>query len=89
VVQEALTNVVKHAAARTVHLRLAYQARGLRLSVSDDGRGFSADPGFQSYGGHWGLLGMRERVAQIRGRLRVRSTSGEGTEVVLLVPYRA
>jgi PAS domain S-box-containing protein len=87
VVQEALTNVVKHAAAGTVHVRLSFRDRGLQLSVKDDGRGFAADPNFQGYGGHWGLLGMRERAAGVRGKLRVRSAPGQGTELVLLVPY--
>ena len=89
VVQEAVTNVVKHAAATAVRVRLSFGARGLRLSVKDDGRGFTADPNFQGYGGHWGLLGMRERAARVRGKLSVRSASGQGTELVLLVPYAA
>jgi PAS domain S-box-containing protein len=89
VVQEALANVVKHAAASSVRVRLSYEARGMRLSVTDDGRGFVVDPDFRTYGGHWGLLGMRERATQIEGKLRVRSTPGQGTKVVLLVPYQA
>ena len=87
VVQEAVTNVVKHAAAGTVRVRLSFHDRGLQLSVKDDGRGFAADPNFQGYGGHWGLLGMRERAAGVRGKLRVGSAPGQGTELVLLVPY--
>jgi PAS domain S-box-containing protein len=87
VVQEAITNVVKHAAACTVRVRLSFEARRVRLSVTDDGRGFAVDPDFQAYGGHWGLLGMRERATQVHGKLRVRSTPGQGTEIVLLVPY--
>jgi PAS domain S-box-containing protein len=89
VVQEAITNALKHAAACTVRLKLSFEARGVRLSVRDDGRGFAVDPNFQAYGGHWGLLGMRERATQVRGKLRVRSTPGQGTEVALLVPYAA
>jgi signal transduction histidine kinase len=89
VVQEAVTNALKHAAACTVRVRLSFEARRVRLSVTDDGRGFAVDPNFQAYGGHWGLLGMRERATQVRGKLRVRSTPGQGTEVALLVPYAA
>jgi signal transduction histidine kinase len=59
----------------------------VRLSVIDDGRGFVVENDFQAYGGHWGLLGMRERASQVRGKLSLRSTPGHGTEVVLLVPY--
>jgi PAS domain S-box-containing protein len=85
--QEAIANVVKHAAARTVRLRLSYGARAMRLSVNDDGRGFAVDPDFHAYGGHWGLLGMWERASQIRGKFSVRSAPGQGSEIVIRVPY--
>jgi signal transduction histidine kinase len=88
VAQEAIANVVKHADARTVRLRLSYRARGMRLSVRDNGLGFIVDPGLHAYGGHWGLLGMHERASQIRAKLAVRSAVGEGTEVILVSPYR-
>lgn len=87
VAQEAITNVVKHADARTVRVRLSFETRRVRLSVIDDGRGFAVESDFQAYGGHWGLLGMRERASQVRGKLSLRSSPGYGTEVVLLVPY--
>ena len=88
VAQEAVANAVKHAAARTVRVRLAYGQSRLRLTVTDDGRGFAVDPDLRSYAGHWGLLGMRERASQLRGRLELRSAPGEGTKVVLTVPTR-
>ena len=87
VTQEAITNVVKHAGARTVRVRLSFEARRVRLSVIDDGRGFAVASDFQAYGGHWGLLGMRERASQVHGKLSLRSTPGLGTEVMLLAPY--
>jgi PAS domain S-box-containing protein len=87
VTQEAITNVVKHADARTVRVTLAFEARRVRLSVIDDGRGFAVASDFQAYGGHWGLLGMRERANQVHGKFSLRSTPGQGTELVLLVPY--
>jgi signal transduction histidine kinase len=87
VVQEAITNVVKHAIAQTVRVRLSFETRSVRLSVIDDGRGFVLDPDLHTYGGHWGLLGMRERASQVHGKLSVRSTPGYGTELVLRVPY--
>jgi signal transduction histidine kinase len=62
-------------------------ARAMRLSVNDDGRGFAVDPDFHAYGGHWGLLGMRERASQIRAKLSVRSAPGKGSEIVIRVPY--
>jgi PAS domain S-box-containing protein len=88
VAQEAVANVVKHAAASRVYLSLSYQPRSVELSVKDDGRGFPFDPHFQADTGHWGLLGMQERAAQARGRLGIRSSVGQGTEVVLTVPAR-
>jgi PAS domain S-box-containing protein len=87
VAQEAVTNVVKHADARMVRVRLSFETRRVRLSVIDDGRGFTVESNFQAYGGHWGLLGMRERASQVHGKLSLRSTPGHGTELVLLVPY--
>jgi signal transduction histidine kinase len=87
VLQEALTNIVKHAAAGRVRVRLVFEPRRLRLYVLDDGRGFGADSNLPGSGGHWGLRGMWERAAQVRGRLRIRSAPGQGTQLVLLVPY--
>jgi len=79
--------VIKHAEAHTVWVTLSFEARRIRLSVVDDGQGFAVASDFQAYGGHWGLLGMRERASQVRGRLSLQSILGEGTKVVLLVPY--
>jgi signal transduction histidine kinase len=87
VAQEAMTNTVKHAAARTLRVRCTYGGHRVLLSIADDGKGFTVDPDFRSYGGHWGLLGMRERAGQIGGSLRVGSAPGQGTKVLLLVPY--
>jgi signal transduction histidine kinase len=87
VLQESITNVVKHASAHSLRIDLSFEERRVRLSITDDGRGFSVDPDFQSYGGHWGLLGMRERTSQVRGKLSVHSRPGHGTKVVLRVPY--
>jgi signal transduction histidine kinase len=89
VTQEAIANVVKHAAARTVRVALTYEATRMRLVVTDDGRGFVVDPDFRAYGGHLGLLGMQERASQAHGTLTVRSSPGHGTEIVLLVAYAA
>jgi PAS domain S-box-containing protein len=87
VAQEAISNVLKHADACIVRVRLSFEARRIRLSIVDDGRGFAVASDFQSYGGHWGLLGMRERASEVHGKLSIRSTPGHGTELVLLVPY--
>jgi len=85
VAREALTNALRHAGARRVHLRLAYDRDALRLTVQDDGRGFpsGADDGLER-SGHFGLAGMRERAARIGGQLTVRS-GDQGTTVTLSV----
>ncbi len=89
VLQEAIANTVKHAGARSVRVGVKYQKRGLRLTVVDDGRGFVVDSDLRSSGGHWGLLGMKERAAQLCGTLQVQSAPGEGTTVVVRLPYPA
>jgi PAS domain S-box-containing protein len=84
-VREAVTNVVKHAEARSVLLLLAFRSRGCRLSVSDDGKGFATD---RLVDGHFGLIGMRERASGCGGSLDVKSVAGRGTVIRLDVPYK-
>ncbi len=79
VVQEALTNVVKHAAARSVEVRLRYLDVGLEVEITDDGRGPSG-PG-RKQGTGLGLLGMRERVAVHGGELETGPRRQEGYRV--------
>src|SRR5262249_34355783 len=86
VLQESIANVVKHAEAQSVRVRFSYGPRGVKLSIADDGKGFHVDPEFRAYGGHWGLLGMKERAAELHGRLTVASAPGHGTTVALRVP---
>ena len=86
VLQESIVNTVKHAEAHSVRVLVGFNARSLRLFISDDGKGFAVDPTFRRYGGHWGLLGMRERAAEVGGGLLVRSAPGAGTRVSLRLP---
>jgi signal transduction histidine kinase len=88
IVQEAVANVVRHAQARSIRLRLKFGAHRLRLAVVDDGRGFAVEANFRSYQGHWGLLGMQERASGLGGALSVRSAPGCGATVTLVLPYR-
>jgi PAS domain S-box-containing protein len=87
VMLEAIANVIKHAHAQVLRVRVSFRSRGVRLSVRDDGSGFHVAPDFNSYVGHWGLLGMRERARQVGATVDVRAKPGHGTEVVLLVAY--
>jgi signal transduction histidine kinase len=88
IVEQATTNVVRHAQARKVQLVMAFGIRGLRISIRDDGRGFEPDHA-RSGTTHFGLLGMRERAREIGAEVRVRSSLERGTTVSVLVPYRA
>lgn len=77
VAQEAVTNVVKHAAARTVDIRLRYRESSIEIEVTDDGRGAARPAGHHPDRG-FGLIGMRERVAVHGGELEAgpRATGG-------------
>lgn len=78
---EAMTNAVKHAAARRIVVRLSFAADEVGLEVSDDGRGFDASRAMTLAAGHFGWLGIRERTERIGGTLAVHSTPGGGTSV--------
>jgi len=84
---EALRSAVKHARARHVTVTLHYEPRQFRLVVRDDGKGIDAETlARQQVTGHFGLPGMRERAAIVKGQLEVRSAPGAGTEIELRVP---
>jgi signal transduction histidine kinase len=83
VVQEALTNIVKHAGARHVSIVVSSRGRTVAATVDDDGRGFLADEVREEA---LGLLGMRERLALVSGTLTVESSPESGTTVVAEVP---
>ena len=83
VIQEALTNVVKHSAAERVSILLQRKNSAVVAVVEDDGTGF--DPGDTRVDA-LGLAGMRERVSLAGGRLQVESSPGAGTTVVAEVP---
>ena len=84
--QEALTNAVKHAHARTVDVELRYERDSLALRVRDDGDGFDPENLSPAASGHYGLIGMRERAERIGGHLTLSSRPGEGTELLVEVP---
>ena len=83
VIQEALTNVVKHAGAERVSIVIAQRGNGIRVVVEDDGRGFVADDVRDDA---LGVIGMRERVALVGGTLEVESAPGAGTTIAAYVP---
>ena len=90
VVQEAVTNVVKHANATTVGVILRADCDEVTLIFEDDGQGFrSADPdgGAESSSG-LGLLGMRERLSTVGGRLEIESAPGRGATLIIRAPLK-
>lgn len=84
VVQEALTNVVRHANAENASVIVTASATWIQLIIEDDGKGF--DPSKVSTGKHFGLAGMRERLELLGGSLHIESSSGRGTTLSARLP---
>jgi signal transduction histidine kinase len=85
--QETLRNVATHSGARQVDIKVAVQARTVRLVIDDDGRGFDGDLlAERSGGGHFGLRALSDLIAGAGGRLVVRSAPAAGTRVEVEVP---
>jgi two-component system sensor histidine kinase UhpB len=88
IVQEAVNNTLRHGKASGITVSVRADANRLLLSVRDDGRGFDVPEALQraATGKHLGLLGMRERVEALGGRLEIDSAPGQGTEIRASVP---
>ena len=86
IVQEALSNVAKHANASGVEARLTRRGRSLRLVIEDDGCGFDVEAAKSSRGSGLGLFGMEERLALIGGSVLVESAVGRGTRISVEAP---
>jgi len=85
IVQESLTNIVRHAFAHNVRIDLRLTRRGLVVSIRDDGAGFNeADTQHDRLG----MLGMRERANLVGGKLRTVSEAGKGTHIEAMIPLR-
>ena len=80
--QEALTNTLKYAHADNFETQLTCNAKELRLEFQDDGDGFKVKDGNDGFG----LTGMRERVEQMGGELKIASSRGKGTKVSVALP---
>jgi signal transduction histidine kinase len=83
IVQEALHNCSRHAQAATVRIRVQQKGGALLLSIQDDGKGFNV-----RHSKGLGLLGIEERVAQLRGTCHVQSSPGNGTVLTVELPFR-
>ncbi|MCU0223982.1 MAG: histidine kinase [Acidobacteria bacterium] len=90
IVQEAMTNVVRHAGATRVAVRLRAADGRLRIEVEDDGQGFDPDAAAAASGGeHFGIVGMRERAEALGGRVTLSSARGRGTAIRAELPWSA
>ncbi|PHN39943.1 sensor histidine kinase [Pseudomonas amygdali] len=83
ILQKALTNVMRHAQAHTVEISLTLQDGMMCMSIADDGQGFVVESGRVV---SFGLVGMRERVLMLGGRLELDSDAGEGTTLRAYIP---
>jgi signal transduction histidine kinase len=87
VVQESITNALRHASAARIRVRLVRTADRVSLTVHDDGRGFDLDElAGADVAGHLGIVGMRERVRARAGFFRLSSSPGVGTDVEIDLP---
>jgi two-component system, NarL family, sensor histidine kinase YdfH len=84
-VSEGLTNIARHARASHVSIRLAAMEDGLAIEVQDDGVGFELSD-VEKRGGHYGLIGLRERARLARGTIEVRSKPESGTSLLMHLP---
>lgn len=81
IAQEAVTNAVRHANAERVDLELAFDRGRLRMTIADNGQGFSARSDGAGPDGHFGLRGMQERAEVIDAELKVQTAAGQGTVI--------
>src|SRR5579883_1273461 len=86
IASEAITNAVKHSGARNIEVALQAAPPGLKLSVSDDGCGFDNGDCRHARPGHYGIIGMKERAAQIGAEIEFDSAPGQGAKVTIVAP---
>jgi len=86
IVQESLTNIIRHAKASRVDVTLCRQGCDLRLTVCDNGSGFDVNAAAKKHA--YGLMGMRERAIALGGGLDITGEPGTGTVVGLTIPYQ-
>lgn len=87
-IQEALTNAAKHGDPTHVVVEIAYQTQLVKISIRDNGRGFNTEILEQKANQHvhFGLIGMRERVELLEGRMEIESAENQGTKIVIHIP---
>jgi signal transduction histidine kinase len=84
--REALRNAIHHAGGAKISVSLRYTTNLVRVEITDEGCGISQAPGAARTGGHFGVVGMQERMAKIGGTCSISSAEGTGTTVTLEIP---
>jgi signal transduction histidine kinase len=87
IAREAVTNAVNHAEASRIRLELLYTPKELRLTVQDNGVGFTTEAALAK-AGHWGFRGMRERARQIGATFTSDSAPGKGCTILVIAPWK-
>jgi signal transduction histidine kinase len=90
-VQETLSNAVRHANASRISILISFSEQEVTLDVIDDGQGFEVPENLSAFspGGHYGLLGLFERAELIGAKLRINSKLGEGTRIQVSLPVHS
>ncbi|WP_031513762.1 sensor histidine kinase [Desulfofalx alkaliphila] len=87
VIQESLTNIKKHSGAKTAVIKIEFLSKKVSLLIRDDGKGFDKERILaEKRDEAFGLVGMRERIQLLKGKLNIKSAPGQGTEISLFVP---
>jgi ligand-binding sensor domain-containing protein/signal transduction histidine kinase len=89
VVREALHNALRHGQPSRVNVTVEFARNSFAVQVRDNGRGFDAEAASSSPNGHYGLVGMRERVKRVGGQLAIQSRAGAGTDLTFQVPRKS
>ncbi len=88
--QETVTNVVKHSGAAQVKIKLHFNPNTVVLQINDNGKGFNPESSVgPKDGGHFGLLGIRERTERLGGQVSITSTPGAGTMIRVEIPINS
>lgn len=88
IAQEAVTNAERHGGAKTIDIKVGYEPQQIALIIEDDGSGFAvpADVNQIAANGHYGLLGIHERVQALKGNLKISQRRSTGTQIMVTVP---
>ncbi|MGJ8640820.1 MAG: ATP-binding protein [Opitutaceae bacterium] len=82
--REAVTNAIRHGSPREITVSIEYSENSLSLSITDDGVGFDSKAGSKT--GHFGLIGMHERVESLKGTIEIKSEASKGTRIFVELP---